>query len=108
MQVGVAGPRLPYEIRINTGYVVPATTVDAVLYVPDSFISTIPQNFELEVFADMTYATENELLGGLEGLSSDYDSITKSIKASLPAEVSFQSTANGTYEAIVLVGTYLK
>lgn len=102
------GPRLPYEIRINFGPIEPAATIDVVLNVPDTFLNTLPQNAEIAVFADMTYSTENELLGGFEGISSTYDSSTKLVSMTLPDEAFTNLfTVDGTYEAVVIIGTIL-
>lgn len=103
------GPRLPYEIRINSGLIAPATAIDAVLYVPNAFLNTLSQNTEIEVFADMTYSTQNELLGGFEGIAFTYEPTTKSARVTLPKEAFTNLfTLGGTYEAVVIIGTIFK
>lgn len=103
------GPRLPYEIRINSGLIAPATAIDAVLYVPSAFLNTLSQNAEIEVFADMTYSTQNELLGGFEGIAFTYVPATKSARATLPKEAFTNLfTLDGTYEAVIIIGAILK
>jgi len=103
------GVRLPYEIRINFGLIAPSTPIDVVLHVPDTFLNSLSQGNNIEVFADMTYPTQNELLGGFEGIPFTYDSASKSIRATLSAEAfSNLFTLDGTYEAIVIIGTISK
>lgn len=97
-------PRLPYEVRINFGMTAPVARIDVVLSVPDSFISAIPQNFELEVFVDMTYSTGNELLGGLRGMPFIYDLSTKSVRVTLWSFTNL-FTIDGTYEAVIIIGS---
>lgn len=104
------GARLPYEIRINFGLIIPSTPVDAVLYIPDTFLNSLSQgSAAIEVFADMTYSTQNELLGGFEGIPFTYEPTTKSVRATLSKEAfSNLSTLDSTYEAIVIIGTISK
>jgi len=103
------GTRLPYEIRINFGLIAPSTPINVVLHVPDTFLNSLSQGNNIEVFADMTYSTQNELLGGFEGIPFTYDPTTKSVSATLSKEAfSNLSTLDGTYEAIIIIGTISK
>ncbi len=100
-----AGTRLPYEVRINSGYIKPATPFDIVLKVPDFFISTLHANAKIIVFAQIDQGD----IDNFEVFPSTFDSITKTIRLTLSA-VTFTETRrlDKTYEAIVIVGTTLK
>ncbi|MBI5875523.1 MAG: hypothetical protein HZB81_06745 [Deltaproteobacteria bacterium] len=104
-----AGPRLPYEIRINSGYVAPSTSFDVVLNVPDSFITTLPSGTKLRVFVQIFQEGGEEALDHFEIFPSTFDSIAKTISATLPDDV-FTNLRHieDTYEAIVIVGTTFK
>lgn len=103
------GTRLPYEIRINSGNVEPATSFDIVLNVPDSFINTLPPNTDIQVFVQIFQASEHEAHDSFELFESTFDPLTKTVRAALP-ESSFTIVrhVDGTYEAIVIVGTTLR
>lgn len=104
-----AGPRLPYEIRINSGYVAPSTSFDVVLNVPDTFIATLPTNAKIRVFVQIYYSSEHEVLDHFEIFSSVFDPVAKTVSVTLP---DFAFTAmrhiEDTYEAIVIVGATFK
>lgn len=103
------GPRLPYEIRINSGYIEPATSFDIVLNVPDSFINTLPPNVDIQVFVQIFQASEHEAHDSFELFESTFDPLTKTVRAALPkSSFTIVRHVDGTYEAIVIVGTTLR
>lgn len=109
MEIDETGPRLPYEIRINSGNVEPATSFDIVLNVPDSFINTLPVGAKIEVFVQLLHIGEYEALDNFYyGFSSTFDPATKTVRATIPksAFTTFRRL-DKTYEAIV-VGTTLR
>lgn len=96
-------PRLPYEIRINSGDKPPAKDVELSVRVPDSFMGS---DYAIHVFSMMH---DNPDAPGLHDrffrLSSGLDEMVNMIKATLPKEAfsSFYGK-NGTYEAVITVG----
>ncbi|MBI5187901.1 MAG: hypothetical protein HZA07_02345 [Nitrospirae bacterium] len=109
-EIDETGPRLPYEIRINSGSVAPLTSIDAIFYIPDSFITSLPLTAKIEVFVQILHVGEYEALDNFYyGFSSAFDPSTKTVRITLPPS-SFTKLRrpDKTYEAIVLVGTILK
>lgn len=104
------GPRLPYEIRINSGYTAPTTSIDAIFNVPGSFITTLPSNAKIEVFVQILHVGEYEALDNFYyGFSSVFDSLAKTVRITLPPSAFTKlRRSDKTYEAIVIVGTIFK
>lgn len=99
------GPRLPYEIRINAGDVPPVTSFDVVFNVPESFANSIAPDHQLEIFAQPIESGEIEALGHFRGFPSVFDSVNNSVRATLPPEAfTNESSLDGSYEAILIVG----
>lgn len=100
-EVNAPGPRLPYEIRINTGNKAPATTVAVGIKYPDSFFAS---NYQMHICARMY---DNPDDPGVHDRFCVIDSgvgHTGVIFTSLPKEVfSEHYGKNGTYEAIITV-----
>lgn len=96
-------PRLPYEIRINTGDQPPAKDVELSVLVPDSFIAS---DYAIHIFAQMHDNPDApDLHDRFFQMSSGLDDIVKMIKTTLPREAfSKLYGKNGTYEAIITVG----
>lgn len=95
------GPRLPYEIRINTGNKAPATTVTIGITYPDSFFSS---PYQMHICARMydnpdTPAVHDQFCVIDSGVGH-----TGAINAWLPKEVfSNHYGKDRTYEAIITV-----
>ena len=97
------GPRLPYEIRINTGNMLPKKDIEVSLNYPDSFFSSV---FQIHVFAHMH---DNPEAPGLHDrffmLNSGLDDKVNMAMATLPKHAfSNHHGRKGTYEAIITVG----
>jgi hypothetical protein len=97
------GPRLPYEIRINTGNKPPKKDIEVSVNYPDSFYSSV---YQIHVFAHMyDNPDEPDAHDRFFMISSGLDDIVKMAMATLP-KYAF-SDRNGkkrTYEAIITVG----
>ena len=104
-----AGPRLPYEIRIDSGFVEPVTSFNMVLFVPDSFIATLPSNAKIRIFVQIYQDGGEEVLDHFEIFPSTFNHATKTIQVTLSGNV-FTNLRHieDTYEAIVIVGTTFK
>ncbi len=104
-----AGPRLPYEIRINSGYVAPSTSFDVLLNVPNSFIATLPVNAKIRVFVQIYQEGGEEILDHFEIFRSTFDPVAKTVSVTLPDDA-FTNLRHieDTYEAIIIVGTTFK
>lgn len=96
-------PRLPYEIRINTGDKPPAGDTELSVGVPDSLIAS---DYSMQIFV-MMHNNPNapDLHDRFFMLSSGLNSDTNMLKVTLPKET-FSSAygKNGTYEAVFTVG----
>jgi murein DD-endopeptidase MepM/ murein hydrolase activator NlpD len=99
------GSRLPYEIRVNSGSVPPATSFDVVLNVPESFVSSLAPDHQLEIFAQPIETGTVEALGHFHGFPSTFDAVTNTLDTTLPPEAfTNESSTDGSYEAILIVG----
>ena len=109
--VTAEGPRLPYEIRINSGYVAPTASFDVLLNVPDSFIASLPSNYEIHAYAQIHEPPDApELYDHFsDDFVSTFDSVTKTVHATL-SDDAFTDLRHldSTYEAIIIVGTTFK
>jgi len=102
-EISASGPRLPYEIRINTGDKAPAKDIAVSVKYPDSFYSSDKQ---IHIFAHMH---DNPDEPGVHDrfflISSGLDDIVEMAMATLPKYAfSNRYGKNGTYEAIITVG----
>lgn len=96
-------PRLPYEIRINTGDKPPALDVELSVRVPDSLIAS---DYALQLFAKMHDNPDApDLHDRFVKQSSGLNSVTNMLKVTLPKDAfSALYGKNGTYEAVITVG----
>ncbi|HEV8342197.1 MAG TPA: hypothetical protein VGR30_07485 [Candidatus Binatia bacterium] len=102
------GPRLPYEIRIKLGNVPPSTPFDVILNVPQSFVTSLPQNYQLEIFAQPIEFSKTETLGHFNGYASTFDSATNTLRATVPPTAFNDDAPDETFEAILIVGAIPK
>jgi len=98
-----AGPRLPYEIRINTGGKAPGKDVEVSVNHPESFFSS---DYQIHVFARMHDNPDvPDVHDRFFMLDSGLDDIVMTTKTTLPKYVfSNRYGKNGTYEAIITIG----
>lgn len=98
-----AVPRLPYEIRINSGDKPPAMDVELSVRVPDSFVAS---DYAVQIFAMMHDNPDApDLHDRFFKLSSGLDSMVNMLKTTLPRDAFSNSYGkNGTYEAVITVG----
>ena len=97
------GPRLPYEIKINSGNKAPRKDIEVSLKYPDSFYSS---HYQIHVFAHMfDNPDEPDVHDRFFLISSGLDDIIEMAMATLPKHAfSNRHRKNGTYEAIITVG----
>jgi archaellum component FlaG (FlaF/FlaG flagellin family) len=100
------GARLPFEIRINSGLTPPATPIKAVVNLPDSFLSSLPTDSEVQAFAQVFENGGEETLDSFELFPSSFDPTTKILSVDLPLEVfTAERKIDPSYEAIVIIGS---
>ena len=102
-QTNATGPRLPYEIRINTGDKPPKKDIEVSVKYPESFFATY---YQIHVFAHMY---DNPDAPGVHDrffmLSSALDDKISMAMTTLPKHAfSNRNGKKGTYEAIITVG----
>ncbi len=98
----IFGPaaRLPYEVRIDTGSVLPAQPVQVALAVPSSL--TVPAGQHLEAFAQFWENNELDTYDHFELIPSTLDAASTAVILSLqPAAFTDQRRSDHTFEAIV-------
>jgi hypothetical protein len=102
-EANATGPRLPYEIRINTGNKAPGKDIEASVNYPDSFFSS---DYQIHVFAQMHDNPDApDVHDRFFMISSGLDDIVKTAMTTLPKHAfSNRHGKNGTHEAIITVG----
>lgn len=100
-EANAPGPRLPYEIRINTGNKAPATTVAVGIKYPDSFFKS---DYQMHICARMYDNPDDPDVHDRFCVIDSGVGHTGVIFTSLPKAVfSNHYGKNGTYEAIITV-----
>lgn len=100
-EANAPGPRLPYEIRINTGNKAPATTVAVGIKYPDSFFKS---DYQMHICARLYDNPDTPDVHDRFCVINSGVGHTGVIFTSLPKEVfSNHYGKNGTYEAIITV-----
>ncbi|MFZ2301917.1 MAG: hypothetical protein WAW10_08620 [Gallionella sp.] len=102
-ETNAAGPRLPYEIRVNTGNRAPKKDVEVSVRYPDSFFSS---DYQIHVFAHMHDNPDApDVHDRFFMISSGLDDKVNMTMATLPRHAfSKRHSKNGTYEAVITVG----
>lgn len=101
--VNATEPRLPYEIRINTGDKAPKKDIEVSVNYPDSFFLSAHQIHIFAQIPDKPGASGQH--DGFYMISSGLDDKLNTAKATLPKHIfSKRYGKNGTYEAIITVG----
>ncbi len=94
------------EIRINTGAVAPSKPVQVSVHVPGEGMRASPERRGLRVFAQYWQDGGQEILDQFEPIRSAYNRATGTLTIALdPAAFTDQRLANGTFEAVVIVGS---
>jgi hypothetical protein len=99
------GPRLPYEVRVNTGTSAPIGAMRVELTVPESLPAGLPPNYEIRVFVQLLQDSGDEVHDGFRPIETfNYDG--KSIAVDLPPKAfTKQRSREGTFEAVVVIGS---
>lgn len=102
-ETNATGPRLPYEIRINTGNKAPKKDIEVSLKYPDSFYASL---YQIHIFARMYDNPDApDVHDKFFMISTGLDDVIEMAMATLPVHAfSSRYGKNGTYEAIITVG----
>ena len=102
-EADATGPRLPYEIRINTGDKAPTTDITVSLKYPDSFFSS---DYQMHIFAQLHDNQDApDVHDRFVQIDSGLDDMVEMAMTTLPKYAfSNRYGKNGTYEAIITVG----
>lgn len=102
-QSNAAGPRLPYEIRIDAGDRPPKKDIEVSVKYPDSFFDS---HFQIHVFARMPDAMgEPGMKDRFHLISSGLDDKVSMAMATLPKHAfSKRRNGKGGYEAVITIG----
>ena len=102
-EADATGPRLPYEIRINTGDKAPTTDITVSLQYPDSFFSS---DYQMHIFAQLHDNLDApDVHDRFVQIDSGLDDMVEMAMTTLPKYAfSNRYGKNGTYEAIITVG----
>jgi murein DD-endopeptidase MepM/ murein hydrolase activator NlpD len=102
------GPRLPYEVRINTGSVAPIANTEVALrlVVPESFARAQPPNYAIQVFAQILQDSGEEVHDGFRPVDAVDAGDGKSIEVRLRRQAfTNQRRRDGTFEAVVILAS---
>lgn len=102
-EADATGPRLPYEIRINSGDKAPEKDVEVSVNYPDSFFAS---DYQIHIFARMHDNPDApDAHDRFVMIDSGLDDMVKTAKTTLPKHAfSNRYGKNGTYEAIITIG----
>ncbi len=102
-EANATGPRLPYEIRINTGNKAPKKDIEVSVKYPDSFYASL---YQIHIFARMYENPDaTDVHDRFFMISSGLDDVIEMAMATLPIHAfSNRYGKNGTYEATITVG----
>lgn len=94
--------RLGYEIRISTGLLPPISdTVHVEIIVPDTFLSAVPEGYQIELFAQLLNDGGEEVIDLFEIFDAGFNVSEKRIVADLPTSVFSERSSAGNFEAII-------
>lgn len=94
---------LSYQIKIGCVVQPEDGIIEVNLNIPDGFIANVPQNYGIELFAQVYQDGGEEVLDNFEILESSYNPSTKVLSAKLPGMVFSNKRTNGKFEAILTV-----
>jgi murein DD-endopeptidase MepM/ murein hydrolase activator NlpD len=94
---------IPYQIKINCSKMPENDIIEVALNVSDDFIANLPQDYGIELFAQVYQDGGEELLDNFEILESSYNPSTKILSARLPSLIFTNKRTNGKFEAILTV-----
>jgi len=101
-----AAPPLPYEIRINTGPVAPATSIEVAIPIPESYLSSLPPGRTVQLYAQLVSGGQQELLDLFEPFSATFDPATRILRAQLPNRIFDDGRRpDNTFEAVLMVAS---
>jgi hypothetical protein len=97
------GPRLPYEIRINTGDKAPLKDIEVDINIPASFYAS---PYQIHIFALMHDNPDApDVHDSFFMISSSVDEVIMSVRTTLPRHAfSTRHSNDGTHEAVMIVG----
>jgi len=101
-----AGLRYPFEVRVNAGAVAPASNFDVAVKLPATFINSLPANAEIKAFGQFIEDGGGETLDSFELFDTTFDAASQTARVTLPKTAfSNRRSSNGTYEAVIVIGT---
>lgn len=107
MAVYDAGPRLPYEVRINCGPTQPLTDSFRVnIFVPDGFVGSLPPGLEIAALAQVYQGGGLAVIDHFEFVGSTFESTDRTLHMTLPWWI-FTDKRNPekTFESVIICGS---
>ena len=95
---------LPYDVRISAD-LEPVTSFEVVLSVPDTYLATVPSSYTPRLLAEFESGGELELHNHYDVVPSDFDSVTKVIRAEVWEPGLKWARQDGRFEVILLIGS---
>ncbi|HEX2189917.1 MAG TPA: M23 family metallopeptidase [Longimicrobiaceae bacterium] len=101
-----AGPRMPHELRINTGAAAPTKDVEVHLSIPESFLSAVEPGYRTTVFGQWLEDGGSETLDVFDVLPGEFETAQREARFVIPAALfTDRRTPDSSYEAVVVLGT---
>lgn len=98
------GPRLSYEVRIHTDQRPPLTDLEAVFIVPETVLSSLPENASIRMFVQILGGGNQEVLDTFESFPSTFDRETRQVRAVLPKEAFTDlRSSDDAFEAVIVL-----
>ncbi len=94
-----------HEIRVVTGAVKPATSIDVDLTVPDSFLASLPGDRTPDLNVRSLSGAEGELHDGYDALPSIFDAQTKLLHAKVPTHGYHEYRMGQGIETVIMIGS---
>ncbi|MGR5149507.1 M23 family metallopeptidase [Photobacterium alginatilyticum] len=96
--------RLPYELRINVGEIQPELDSLVTLTIPSNFIGESSADEAIQVFGQNNWVNDLEMLNTFVLIDQALRPENNSITVSVPVHLFTQSTEDGTFEAVLILG----
>ncbi len=101
------GGRSPRELRINTGAVQPRADLDVTLTIPEALAISLPQGHRITAFGQWFSNGGQDIHDEFEVLPTEVDLVARRVRLTVPAAMfTGQRSADGSYEAVVVLSLY--
>jgi hypothetical protein len=98
-------PPMAYDVRIRFGNVAPVTEIEVVLAITDAYLDAVPAGRRPHLFARTVSGGDMEDLDLYEPIPSTFDPDARVVRGTVPVKAVRPPEADGSFSAILVVGT---